>query len=91
MYAAAKSAVETLTRAAARELAPLSITCNAVGPSPVRTALTEGVPAATMRALLDRQAVKRWAEPQDVINVVEFFASPRSGVITGQVVLAGVG
>jgi 3-oxoacyl-[acyl-carrier protein] reductase len=89
MYAAAKSAVETFTRIVAREIGPMGITCNAVGPSPVRTALTGGVPAEKMDALVGRQAVARWATPEDVINVVEFFARPESGMVTGQVVYLG--
>jgi len=91
-YVAAKSAVEMFTRVTAKELAGFGITCNAVGPSPVRTALTERVPEDTIQALLARQAIPRWAEPQDVINVVDFFLRPESGMITGQVVyLGGVG
>jgi 3-oxoacyl-[acyl-carrier protein] reductase len=91
-YAAAKSAVETFTRIAARELAPFGITCNAVGPSPVQTRLTEAVPEAAMSRLLDRQAVRRWATAADVINVVDFFLRPESALVTGQVVyLGGVG
>jgi 3-oxoacyl-[acyl-carrier protein] reductase len=92
VYAAAKSAVETFTRITARELAPLGITCNAVGPSPVRTRLTERVPEDVMNRLLARQAIPRWAEPADVVNLVDFFLRPESGMVTGQVVyLGGVG
>lgn len=91
-YAAAKSAVETFTRIAARELAAFGITCNAVGPSPVRTRLTAGIPETKMKALLERQAIRRWAEPADVVNVVDFFLRPESALVTGQVVyLGGVG
>jgi 3-oxoacyl-[acyl-carrier protein] reductase len=89
VYAAAKSAVETFTRIVAREVGPLGITCNAVGPSPVRTALTAGVPAGTMEDLVGRQAVPRWAEAADVANVVDFFLRPESGMVTGQVVYLG--
>ncbi len=92
VYAASKSAVETFTRIAAREVAPFGITCNAVGPCPVKTRLTESVPEEKIRALIDRQAVRRWATPADVANVVDFFLRPESGMITGQVVyLGGVG
>jgi len=89
MYAAAKSAVEIFTRVTAREVAPFGITCNAVGPSPVKTRLTESVPERQMKALLGRQAVPRWAEPADVANVVDFFLRPESGMVTGQVVYLG--
>ena len=92
MYAAAKGAVETFTRIVAREVAPLGITCNAVGPSPVRTRLTESVPPQKIEQLLARQALHRWGEPADVINVVDFFLRPESALVTGQVIyLGGVG
>lgn len=91
-YAASKSALETFTRILAREVGRLGITCNAVGPSPIRTRLVEGVPEGKLQALIDRQAIPRWAEPEDVVNVVDFFLRPESGMVTGQVIyLAGVG
>ena len=89
IYAASKSAVETFTRVVAREVGPLGITCNAVGPSPVRTRLTSSVPADKMEQLIARQAIRRWAEPDDVSNVVDFFLQPSSGMVTGQVVYLG--
>jgi 3-oxoacyl-[acyl-carrier protein] reductase len=89
VYAASKSAVETFTRVTAKEIAGLGITCNAVGPSPVKTALTERIPGEKLERLMARQAIQRWAEPADVINVVEFFLRPESSMITGQVVYLG--
>ena len=92
VYAASKSAIETFTRIAAREVAPFGITCNAVGPCPIRTGLTAGVPESKMQNVIAAQAVHRWAEFQDVVNVVEFFLRPESGMVTGQVIyLGGVG
>jgi 3-oxoacyl-[acyl-carrier protein] reductase len=89
IYAASKSAVETFTRIVARELGGMGITCNAVGPSPMQTQLTNAVPAATIQRLIDRQAIARWAEPSDVLNVVDFFLRPESSMVTGQVVYLG--
>lgn len=89
VYAASKSALETFTRVAAREVAPFGITCNAVGPCPVETALTAAVPREKIQALIDAQAVPRWARPDDVANVVEFFLRPESGMVTGQVIYLG--
>jgi 3-oxoacyl-[acyl-carrier protein] reductase len=89
VYAASKSAVETFTRITAREVGAYGITCNAIGPSPIQTALTQNVPLDKLDRLVQRQAVPRWAEPGDVANVVDFFLSPCSGMVTGQVVYLG--
>jgi 3-oxoacyl-[acyl-carrier protein] reductase len=89
MYAASKSAVETFTRIVAREVASLGITCNAVGPGPVKTQLTSGVPAAKMDQLIAGQAISRWATTEDVTNVIDFFLQPESAMVTGQVVYLG--
>jgi 3-oxoacyl-[acyl-carrier protein] reductase len=89
VYAASKSALETFTRIAAREFAPFRVTCNAVGPCPVETALTAAVPRAKMDALVAAQAIPRWAQTDDVVNVVDFFLRPESAMVTGQVIYLG--
>jgi 3-oxoacyl-[acyl-carrier protein] reductase len=89
IYAATKSAVETFTRVTAKEVAPWGITCNAVGPSPIKTALTGNVPSDKMDALLARMSPPRWAEAADVVNIVEFFLRPESHMVTGQVIYLG--
>jgi 3-oxoacyl-[acyl-carrier protein] reductase len=89
LYAASKAAVESFTQVLARELGPTGVTVNAVGPTPVPTDLVQNVPPAKMDALLARQAIRRFGTIEDVINVVEFFLSPQSGFVTGQVIYLG--
>jgi len=89
LYAASKSAVESLTKVAAGELAPLNITVNAVGPTPIATDLIKGVPPEKIDALVQRQAIPRLGEVADVINAVDFFLRPESNFITGQVIYLG--
>jgi 3-oxoacyl-[acyl-carrier protein] reductase len=89
IYAASKSAVETLTRVMGRELAPFGITVNAIGPSPIDTNLIRNVPAATIAAIIERLAIKRAGTPDDVFNVVDFLIRPASDYITGQVIYLG--
>ena len=89
LYAASKAAVESFTQVLARELGPTGVTVNAVGPTPVPTDLIKSVPKAKMDALLARQAIRRFGAMDDVINVIDFFLSPQSGFITGQVIYLG--
>jgi 3-oxoacyl-[acyl-carrier protein] reductase len=89
LYAASKAAVESFTEVLARELGPTGITVNAVGPTPVPTDLIKSVPKAKMDALLARQAIQRFGSIDDVINVIDFFLSPQSSFITGQVIYLG--
>ncbi len=89
LYAASKAAVETFTQVLARELGAAGVTVNAVGPTPVPTDLIRNVPEVKMEALLARQAIRRPGSVADVVNVVEFFLSPQSEFITGQVLYLG--
>jgi 3-oxoacyl-[acyl-carrier protein] reductase len=89
IYSASKAAIEQWTRVLARELGPLRITVNAVGPTPIRTDLIRGVAEEKLQALIDRQAIPRWGTIDDVINLVDFFVRPQSDFITGQVVYLG--
>lgn len=89
VYAASKAAVKSLTEVMAREFASYHITVNAVGPTPVPTDLIRSVPRSKMERLLQRQAIVRYGEMQDISNVVDFFLSPQSGFVTGQNIYLG--
>lgn len=89
VYASSKAAVETLTRILAKEFAPLGITVNAVGPTPIDTDMIRNVPAEKLDALIDKQTIKRRGTFDDVCNVVDFFLSPHSGFVTGQILYLG--
>ncbi|MEO0438166.1 MAG: SDR family oxidoreductase [Pseudomonadota bacterium] len=90
LYAASKSAVETLTKIVAKEYGRFGITCNAIGPSPIKTDLIRGVAQDKLDALIKQQAVKEMATADDVINTVDFFIDEKSKLVTGQVVYLGV-
>ncbi|MBY0316679.1 MAG: SDR family oxidoreductase [Bdellovibrionales bacterium] len=89
VYAASKSAVETLTKIMAKELAGFSITVNAVGPTPIETDLIKNVPKNKLEDLLKSQAIRRFGTFADVKNVIDFYMSDQSDFITGQVIYLG--
>lgn len=88
-YVASKSAVEAMTKILAKELAPFRITVNAIGPTPVKTFLTANVPEDKIQNLLDRQAIKRFGEFEDIGNVIDFYIKATSNFVTGQIIYLG--
>ncbi|MAH39965.1 MAG: oxidoreductase [Puniceicoccaceae bacterium] len=89
LYAASKAAVESLTKTAAKELANMGITVNAIGPTPIETDLIKLVPKEKIAALIEQQAIPRLGTYQDVINCVDFLIKPESDFITGQILYLG--
>lgn len=89
IYAASKSAIENFTQTIAKEVASYGITVNAIGPTPVETDLIKAVPKNKIQELLEKQAIKRFGNFEDIKNVIDFFISERSDFITGQVIYLG--
>jgi 3-oxoacyl-[acyl-carrier protein] reductase len=89
IYASSKAGVISLTEILAKELAEYGITVNAIGPAPIKTDLIKNVPEKKINALIQQQAVKRFGEFRDVAHVIDFFISPESDFVTGQVIYLG--
>lgn len=89
VYAATKAAVEVLANVMAREFAPLNITCNTLGITAIATEMLAGLPADKIAAIINRLPLPRMAHADDVLNVIDFFASERSSYITAQTVYLG--
>lgn len=89
IYASSKAAVISLTKILAKELAPMGINVNAIGPTPVKTDLIRAVPDEKIKQLVQHQAIKRYGEFEDILNVIQFFINPKSDFITGQVIFLG--
>ncbi len=86
VYAAAKSAVVSLSQVMAREVVEFGITVNVVGPPPVATDMIRGVPQDKIDKLLDSMPIKRLGTMEDIANVVDFFLRAESAAVTGQVI-----
>jgi 3-oxoacyl-[acyl-carrier protein] reductase len=89
IYAASKAAVVTFTRILAFELGQWGVTCNSFGATPIMTDMIRGVPQSKIDAVVNNLAVKRLGTHADCANVCDFFVSPSSDNITGQVIYLG--
>ena len=87
-YSSTKGAVITITKSAAKELAPLNIRVNAVAPGIVKTERFEELYEATgdkINERIEKIALGRLGTPQDIANAVSFLASDRASYISGQI------
>ncbi|MET7301363.1 3-hydroxybutyrate dehydrogenase [Embleya sp. NPDC005575] len=94
-YVAAKHALEGLSKVAALEGAPFGVTSNCICPGYVRTPLTENQIAAQATThgihaddvirdiMLDRSAIKRLIEPDEVAAAALFLCRPHARHVTG--------
>jgi 3-oxoacyl-[acyl-carrier protein] reductase len=86
VYAATKSAVETMTAILAKELRGRSITVNAVAPGPVATELfLHGKSPELIERMAKMNPLERLGTPKDIASVVAFLVGPDGGWINGQV------
>ena len=88
-YSATKGAVISMTKSAAKELAPQGIRVNAVAPGIVQTERFEELYQADGNKIDERIAkiaLGRLGSPQDIANACAFLASDRSAYISGQII-----
>ena len=84
-YASAKAGLVGLTKTIARELAPRSVTVNAVAPGFIETDMTAAMPTAALEAGLKSVPLKRMGKPEEIAAACLFLAGEQAGYITGQV------
>lgn len=84
-YAAAKAAVNALTRVMATELGVKGVTVNAVAPGLIETDMTRSLLPFADTIVRERIPVRRLGRPEDIAPLVVFLASEHAAYITGQV------
>ena len=85
-YGASKAAVNMLTRIAAAELAPYSITVNAYAPGIIHTDLTDAMIKERGEQQVKQIPLNRFGTGAEVAALVKFLVSEEAGYITGQVI-----
>lgn len=85
-YATSKAGLMGLTKTVAREFASRNITCNAVAPGYIATAMTDKLSAEVKDAFNKQIPLGRMGTAEDVAAAVVFLATEEAGYITGQTV-----
>ena len=85
-YAASKAGIIGFTKSVAREVAQRGITANVVAPGYVETELTRRLSEQVKDQIRGQVPAGRFAEAEEVAEVVAFLAGEGAGYVTGQTV-----
>lgn len=85
VYIASKGAIHSFTYALAKELAPYSITVNAVAPGPINTDMIVRMPKEKVDAMMNFIPLRRLGEPDEIGAAIVFLACGKAGFVTGEV------
>jgi 3-oxoacyl-[acyl-carrier protein] reductase len=86
IYSASKGAINSFTKALAKELAPSGIRVNAIAPGVIDTEMNGWLSSDERKSLIDEIPMMKFGEVSDVGMLVTFLASENSKYITGQVI-----
>jgi 3-oxoacyl-[acyl-carrier protein] reductase len=89
LYAACKAGVSTLAAVMSKEFSTFNVTCNTLGVTAIETDMLAQLPRERIDAIIEQLPVPRYAEPDDIFNVIDFFASDRSSYVTAQTIFLG--
>jgi NAD(P)-dependent dehydrogenase (short-subunit alcohol dehydrogenase family) len=90
-YVASKGGVIAMTRVLAKELGRRNVTVNAIAPGFTLTAASYGLIDDAEHYGVDRGALKRAGQPDDIVGAALFLASGGSNYITGQTLVVDGG
>jgi len=85
-YSASKGALIALTKTVAKELASRNVRVNAVAPGFIDTPMTQALPEAARKKLIEAIPLIRLGTPQDIADCVAWLASEKSSYVTGAVI-----
>lgn len=89
MYCASKAGLAAMSNVMARELAPLNVTCNTLAITAIATDMLAKLSQDKISEVITELPIPRFAKPDDILNVIDFFASERSSYITAQTIYLG--
>ena len=91
VYAATKASMIGFTRSLAREVGRVGVTVNAIAPGFIDTTMTEGLAPDQRKRIVDRSALRRLAEVEDIAHMTAFLMGETGRSITGTVMTVDAG
>ena len=89
IYAATKAGLSTLTNVMAKEFGSMNVTCNTLAITAIDTDMLSQLPRDKIEVIIAGLPIPRFAKPDDILNIIDFFASERSSYITAQTIFMG--
>ena len=83
-YSASKSAIISMYKSIALEVAQRNIRVNTIAPGFIKTFMTDKLNDIQKDAIMKKIPMKKFGEPNDVANLALFLSSNASSYITGQ-------
>jgi len=92
IYAATKAGIISLANIMAKEFSPMNVTCNTLAITAIDTDMLRShndTAQDKIKEIIASMPIPRVAEVDDILNVIDFFASDRSSYITAQTIYLG--
>ena len=89
MYAACKAGLEKMSNIMAKEFNVFGTTVNTLGISAIETDMLRQLNKEKVDKVVASLPIPRYATIEDIINVIDFFCSPKSNYITAQTIYLG--
>ncbi|MFV9509784.1 elongation factor P 5-aminopentanone reductase [Tepidibacillus sp. LV47] len=86
LYSMAKGAIDSFTKALAKELAPSGITVNAIAPGIVLSPMMANFSQEELEMMKNEIPMNRFAKPEEIASLVVHLLQPESSYITGQII-----
>jgi 3-oxoacyl-[acyl-carrier protein] reductase len=92
IYAATKAGINTLANVMAKEFSSMNVTCNTLAITAFETDMLHSHSATAqikIKEIINNLPIPRMSTADDILNVIDFFASDRSSYITAQIIYLG--